>query len=161
MQIKEFHFPVEIDWLQSRKVVARVEGKHDVEVSPPSVFKGTEPAVWSPEDFFVAAAASCLAVTLTGLAERQNLAVHRLHVGADGVAGLRDDGHFGFRRLELRLLIETDPGREALALDLAHKAEEACLVTASLDLPASLDVEVVTGPGRGSQAGAVAIAEGI
>jgi len=38
----------------------------------------------------------------------------------------------------------TDLGQEALALELAHKAEEACLVTASLDLPASLEVEVAT-----------------
>jgi organic hydroperoxide reductase OsmC/OhrA len=144
MQVKEFHFPLEVDWLAGRKVVTRVSGKHDVEVMPPPVFKGTEPRVWSPEDFFVAAAASCLAVTLTGLAEREGLMLRRLHVSADGVAGVRDDDHFGFRRIEMRLAIVTEPGQEALALELAQKAEEACLVTASLDLPASLEVEVAT-----------------
>ena len=144
MQVKEFHFPLEVDWLAGRKVVTRVSGKHEVEVMPPPVFKGTDPGVWSPEDFFVASAASCLAVTLTGFAEREGLVLRRLHVSADGVAGMRDDDHFGFRRIEMRLAIVTDLGQEALALELAHKAEEACLVTASLDLPASLEVEVAT-----------------
>lgn len=144
MQVKEFHFPLEVDWLAGRKVVTRVSGKHEVEVMPPPVFKGTDPGVWSPEDFFVASAASCLAVTLTGFAEREGLVLRRLHVSADGVAGMRDDDHFGFRRIELRLSITTDPGQEALALELAEKAEEACLVTASLDLPVSLEVEVAT-----------------
>jgi organic hydroperoxide reductase OsmC/OhrA len=142
VQIKEFHFPLEVDWLEGRKVVARVDGKRGVEISPPPVFKGTEPDLWSPEDFLVASAASCLAVTLTGFAQREGLVLHRLKVGADGVAGLREDGHFGFRRLELRLAITTEPGQEALALELAHRAEDACLVTASLDLPSTLEVEV-------------------
>lgn len=144
MQVKEFHFPLEVDWLAGRKVVTRVSGKHEVEVMSPPVFKGTDPSVWSPEDFFVAAAASCLAVTLTGFAEREGLVLRRLHVSADGVAGMRDDDHFGFRRIEMRLSIATDPGLEALALELAEKAEEACLVTASLDLPVSLEVEIAT-----------------
>jgi organic hydroperoxide reductase OsmC/OhrA len=144
VQIKEFHFPLEVDWLQDRRVVARVEGKRRIEIAPPPVFKGTEPELWSPEDFFVAAAAACLAVTLGGFAQREGLTLHGMSVAADGIAGLRDDGHFGFRRLELRLSIVTAPGQEALALELAQKAEEACLVTASLDLPSSLEVEVAS-----------------
>jgi organic hydroperoxide reductase OsmC/OhrA len=161
MEIKEFHFPLEVEWLAGRKVVTRVSGKREIEVMPPPVFKGTEPSVWSPEDFFVAAAASCLAVTLTGFAEREGLAVRRLHVSADGVAGMRDDDHFGFRRIELRLSITTDPGQEALALELAEKAEEACLVTASLDLPASLEVQVSTAAEDRSQDDPAAYAESI
>jgi organic hydroperoxide reductase OsmC/OhrA len=161
MEIKEFHFPIEVEWLAGRKVVTRVSGKREIEVMPPPVFKGTEPSVWSPEDFFVAAAASCLAVTLTGFAEREGLAVRRLHVSADGVAGMRDDDHFGFRRIELRLSITTDPGQEALALELAEKAEEACLVTASLDLPASLEVQVSTAAEDRSQDDPAAYAESI
>ena len=160
MQVKEFHFPLEVDWLAGRKVVTRVSGKHEVEVMPPPVFKGTDPSVWSPEDFFVAAAASCLAVTLTGFAEREGLTLRRLHVSADGVAGARDDDHFGFRRIEMRLAIVTEPGQEALALELAHKAEEACLVTTSLDLPVSLEVEVATTE-PGSRDDPVAYAESI
>ena len=60
----------------------------------------------------------------------------------DGVAGMRADGRFGFTRLLLRLEVETDPGGEAQARELAEKAEATCLVSASLDLPVETEIEV-------------------
>ncbi len=54
-------------------VAAEVEGKAAIEITPPPVFRGTDPSTWSPEDFLVAWAESCLAVTFTGLAERADL----------------------------------------------------------------------------------------
>ena len=64
---KEFHFPVSTEWIGERRVAVRVEGKQTIEITPPPEFRGTDPTTWSPEDLFVAAAASCLAVTFTGL----------------------------------------------------------------------------------------------
>jgi organic hydroperoxide reductase OsmC/OhrA len=139
---KEFHFPLTVEWTGERRVSARVDGKPAIEITPPPVFRGTDPATWSPEDFFVAAAASCLAVTFTGLAGRAGLEYTRLGVDADGVCGMRDDGRFGFTRLLLRLEIETDAEDEARAL--AEQAEESCLVSASLDLPVETVVEVAS-----------------
>jgi organic hydroperoxide reductase OsmC/OhrA len=49
--------------------------------------------------------------------------------------GKRDDGHFGFTRLLLQLTVETDAVDTARARALGEKAEETCLVSASLDLP--------------------------
>jgi organic hydroperoxide reductase OsmC/OhrA len=131
---KEFHFPVAVEWTGDRRVRAQVEGKQPVEVCPPVVFRGDDETTWSPEDFFVAAAASCLAVTFTGIAERAGLEYERLAVDADGVCGQRPDGRFAFTSLWLRLELETaaDP---AEARRLAERAEEACLVAASLDVP--------------------------
>jgi organic hydroperoxide reductase OsmC/OhrA len=142
VRAKEFHFPVAIDWLGGRRVVARVEGKQPVDVMPPPVFSGTDPAAWSPEDFFVAAAAACLAVTFTGLAEREGLSYESLHVGGDGVAGMREDGRFGFTRLLLRLAIDTRGGDVETARRLAHTAEARCLVAASLDVHVETDIVV-------------------
>ncbi len=142
VRAKEFHFPVAVDWVAGRRVTARVEGKPAVDVAPPPVFRGTDPDVWSPEDFFVAASASCLAVTFTGLAERAGLVFDRLTVSADGVAGMRADGSFGFTRLQLRLEIDVSPGDEAQARELAQRAEETCLVSASLALPVETAIEV-------------------
>lgn len=139
---KEFHFPLDVEWTGGRRVAARVEGKPDVAVAPPPVFRGTDPALWSPEDFLVAAAASCLAVTFTGLAERAGLAYRGLRVAADGVCGSRDDERFGFTRILLRLELETEPADAALARELAGRAEAQCLVSASLDLPVDADVVV-------------------
>jgi organic hydroperoxide reductase OsmC/OhrA len=138
---KEFHFPVKVEWLGERRVAARVEGKPAIEITAPPVFRGTDPTTWSPEDFLVAAAASCLAVTFTGLAAPAGLAYTSLTIEADGVAGKRADGRFGFTRLSLRLAVETDPADEPQARQLAEQAEQTCLVSASLDLPIETLIE--------------------
>lgn len=91
---KEFHFPLAVGWTGGRRVSAQVEGKPSISVAPPIVFSGDDAATWSPEDFFVAAAASCLAVTFTGIAERAGLEYDDLVVAADGVCGQRPDGRF-------------------------------------------------------------------
>lgn len=140
MKTKEFHFPLAVEWAGGRKVTVRVDGKEPLDVTPPPVFRGTEPDVWSPEDLFVAAAAACLAVTFTGLAERAGLDYERLSVDADGVAGRRDDGRFGFTRVGLRL--EIDAADAALAHELAEQAEANCLVSASFALPVELEIVV-------------------
>jgi organic hydroperoxide reductase OsmC/OhrA len=137
---KEFHFPLSVEWIGERRVAARVAGKPVIEITPPPVFRGTDPSAWSPEDFLVAAAASCLAVTFTGLAARAGLNYTMLKVDADGVAGRR----FGFTRLLLRLQVETHEAEEARRL--AKEAEETCLVSASLDLPVETLIEVVAPP---------------
>ena len=142
VRTKEFHFPFSAAWIGERRVAATVVGKPAVEVVPPPEFRGTDPATWSPEDFFVAAAASCLAVTFTGLAERAGLAFTRLEVDGDGTVGRRDDGRFGFTHLLLRLHV-TAPDVES-ARELAQRAEETCLVSASLDLPIELEVDAVS-----------------
>ena len=138
---KEFHFPLTVDSVGGRRVRVDVEGKQPVEVCPPIVFSGEDPATWSPEDFFVAAAASCLAVTFTGIAARACLDYDDLTVAADGVCGQRPDGHFGFTSLWLRLeLVTTEDETEARTL--AERAEEACLVAASLDVPIETEIVV-------------------
>ena len=142
VRLKEFHFPVSVEWTGERRVAAHVQGKPSIEITPPPVFRGTDPTTWSPEDFFVAAAASCLAVTFTGLAARAGLAYTSLEVDADGVAGQRSDGRFGFTRLMLRLTIETDPGDADTARRLADQAEQTCLVSASLNLPVETVIEL-------------------
>jgi peroxiredoxin-like protein len=142
VRTKEFHFPVSVEWAGGRRVVAHVAGKPGIDVAPPPEFRGVDPATWSPEDFFVGAAASCLAVTFTGLAERAGLAYRSLEVHGDGTAGRREDGRFGFTRLVLRLAVELDPGDEERARELAAKAEETCLVSVSLDVPVEVEVEI-------------------
>jgi organic hydroperoxide reductase OsmC/OhrA len=139
---KEFHFPLAVEWTGERRVAAKVEGKPAIVITPPPVFRGTDPAVWSPEDFFVAAAASCLAVTFTGLAAKAGLTYSELRVDADGVCGRRDDGRFGFTRILLRLQVTVDSSEQGEARRLAEQAEQDCLVSASLDLPVETLIEV-------------------
>ena len=137
---KEFHFQLAVDWIGERRVLARVGGKQEIEIAPPPVFRGTDPTAWSPEDFLVAASASCLAITFTGLAAKEGVGYSSLNIEADGVAGVRYDGHFGFKRIVLRVTIEGEDVDELRRL--AERAEENCLVSASLDLQVELDLRV-------------------
>ncbi|HET8976661.1 MAG TPA: OsmC family protein [Solirubrobacteraceae bacterium] len=139
---REFHFPVQITYDDGLRATARVEGKPPLRLATPPEFRGEDPDQWSPEDALVTAAASCLAVTIAGLAHREGLPLHHLDVQADGVVGRRSDGRFGFVRIEQRVTLATDPGREDAARALAGRADEMCLVTASLDLPAQTTVDV-------------------
>ena len=145
MRAKEFSFPVAVEWLGDTRVATRVEGKREIETSSPPEFRGKDATIWSPEDFFVASAASCLAVTLQGIAGRRDLPLHALTVSGEGVVGRRDDGAFGFTRIRLLVAIKTDAGQEELAREVAQKADEGCLVAVSLDLPVELEVEVEVG----------------
>ena len=140
---KEFHFPLTVAWVGKRRVRAHVDEKQPVDVCPPVVFSGDDASTWSPEDFFVAAAASCLAVTFTGIAERAGLEYDDLVVAADGVCGQRPDGRFGFTGLWLRLELEIpDEDDEDQARDLAERAGDTCLVAASLDVPLETDIVI-------------------
>jgi organic hydroperoxide reductase OsmC/OhrA len=142
MRAKEFNFPVTVEWLGDTRVATRIEGKSEIETSSPPEFRGTDPSIWSPEDFLVGATASCLAITLSGLAGRGGLTLHSLIVSGEGTVGARADERFGFSRMSFRVEIDTDEGMEELARKIARKAEETCLVAVSLDLPIETVVEV-------------------
>ena len=142
---KEFRFPVEIDWDGGRRTIARVDGKPPLALATPPEFRGTDPALWSPEDAFVASAGACLAVTIVALAERQQVTLRRLSVSAEGVAGRRSDGRFGFVRIEQTVRVDVDAADELAARALIERAEQGCLVSVSLDLPVTTCVHVHTG----------------
>jgi len=147
MRVKEFSFPVAVEWLGDTRAVTRISGKKEIETSSPPEFRGKDATIWSPEDFFVGAVASCLAITFSGIAERRGLPLHGLEVSGDGVVGMRDDRRFGFTRMRFRVAVKTDAGQEELACEVARKAEEDCLVAVSVDLPIELEVEVETTQG--------------
>jgi organic hydroperoxide reductase OsmC/OhrA len=139
---REFHFPASVTWTGGRRTSARVAGKPAIGIAPPPEFRGMDPDTWSPEDFFTTAAASCLAVTITGLAERAGVLLRALEVVGDGVVGKREDGHFGFVRVDQRVRLETDPGFEGRAREIVDEAEAGCLVAVSLDLPLHTEIDV-------------------
>ena len=139
---KEFAFPVEVAWEGGRRTSARVAGKQSVRIATPPEFRGADPELWSPEDALVAAAASCLAVTIVALVDREQLPLNGLSVEAEGIVGRRPDGRFGFVRIEQTVRLDTNPGHEEAARALVAKAEDGCLVTVSLDLPVQTRLDV-------------------
>ena len=145
---REFRFPVEVAWDGGRRTTARVAGKEPVRIATPPEFKGVDPELWSPEDAFVAAAASCLAVTVVALAERAELPLLSLDIRAEGVVGWRPDGRFGFVGIEQVVELATDELHVDAARTLVAQAEESCLVSVSLDLPVETDVRVAVAAAR-------------
>lgn len=140
---RQYRFPVSVAWEGDRLTTAHVEGKHPLSVATPPEFRGTEPDVWSPEDLFAAAAASCLAVTIAALAEQHEVHLRDLGVRAEAVVGSRSDGRFGFIAIEqsVDIELEDDSERDTVRA-LVAKAEETCLVSVSLDLPVSTTVDI-------------------
>jgi organic hydroperoxide reductase OsmC/OhrA len=139
---KEYGFPVVVDWEARRTVHAAVAGKDPLAVAtPPEFHRDADPSVWSPEDLLTSAAATCLAVTIAGAAEREELALGELSVSATGVVGRRADGRFGFTRIEQVVRIAVAPVDEHRARMLVERAEASCLVAVSLDVEIETTLE--------------------
>lgn len=151
---KEYAFPVAVEWEGRRRVRAGIQRKAALAVATPLEFhREADPGVWSPEDLLTAAAASCLAVTIAGAAEREELPLEALSVDATGVVGRRDDGRFGFTRIEQRVRVAVPVGDEERARQLVERAESTCLVAVSLDVEVETEINVL-GLALGGVAGA-------
>ena len=139
---KTIQFPVSIDWAGGRLVRAAVPGKETIPIATPPEFKGTDLGVWSPEDFLVAAAASCFTVTYLAIAERRGIAVHDIAVDAVGRMAIGEDGKLGFVGVDLSAHLAVDPGREEAAIEAARRAEQGCFVSQALSIPVRLETLV-------------------
>ncbi len=140
--IEEYRFPVSIAWPGGKRVRARVAGKHTIDIATPPEFKSGIEGMWSPEDFLVAAVGSCYAVTLVAVAGRAAVPLLGLALDAVGNLGRRADGSFGFTSVRLEVVAETEDGREADLRAAARRAERGCLVSAALDIPVELDLQL-------------------
>ena len=139
---REFRFPVDVVWRRGRRTTAHVSGKSPLRIAAPPEFRGTDPDLWSPEDAFVAAAGSCLAVTIAGLAAREELPLHELSVKAEGVVGRRVDGRFGFVRIDQTVELHTEAGMRTPRAPWSRGQRTAAWCQPSLDLPVETTIEV-------------------
>jgi len=143
---KTYSFPVDVQWVAGRLTRTTAVGKPDLQVATPPEFKKGIPGVWSPEDLLVASAASCYAVTLLAVAERRGVPLRGLDISARGSVGQRPEGPFTFTEIELGVELVTDTGFEDEARLAVEAAERGCLITASLDVPVRLELNVHVAP---------------
>jgi organic hydroperoxide reductase OsmC/OhrA len=139
--VTDFRFPVGIAWPGGKRVVASVAGKDDVEIATPPEFKGEFPESWSPEDFLVAAAASCYGVTLVGMTGRAGVPLEDLEIEAEGIVGRLEEG-FGFREIVLCVTAVTVTGHEDELRRKAEAAAKTCIVGEALSIPVRLELAV-------------------
>ena len=140
--LKTHRFPLDVRWLEGKLTVASVHGKDPLRVATPPEFQGGIEGVWSPEDLFVGAVATCYTVTLVSMTRRRSVPLRALEVRGSGDVTQRPDGRYGFVSVDLEVELETDAGFEAEAKGAALDAEAGCLVAASLDTPVHVRVNV-------------------
>jgi peroxiredoxin-like protein len=117
------------------------DGLPDLRTAPPLDFDGPGDA-WSPEHLLLAAVETCFLFTLRAVARASRVEFITCEVTAEGTVD-RTDGATRFTEIvlrpRLRLASGADPNRARRAME---KAEQACLVSASLATPVRIEPEV-------------------
>ncbi len=144
MSEESHEYLVKIDWTHSRIGDLTVKGKPKIQISAPPEFDGPE-GIISPEDLFVAAAASCFMTTFITFTKKVHIEFKSF--SCDGLGTLeRMEKGFQFTKLLLRTKVTVDsedaiPKAER-ALELAGKY---CLVSNSMKCPTEHVNEVTVG----------------
>lgn len=128
---KEYRYKVGVIWEAGRKGFLSAEGKPAIQVATPPEFKGHE-GIWTPEDLFVAAQATCFMMTFLGTAAHRGLRFEAFEAEAEGVLA-RPDGHFLFTEILIKARLALPAGGDrALAREVLAFAEKDCLVARSI-----------------------------
>jgi organic hydroperoxide reductase OsmC/OhrA len=121
-----------------------VSGVPDLRSAPPLEYGGPGDA-WSPEHLLLAAVEACFLFTFRAVARASRVEFTALDLSGEGTLD-RVDGVTRFTEIVLRPRVTLGPGADrARALRAVEKAEQACLVSASLSTPVRLEPEVVGG----------------
>ena len=121
---------------------ARATGLPDLRLAQPTQYDGPGDA-WTPEHLLLAAVEACFIFTFRAVAHAAHLNFQYLEVTTEGTVD-RVDRVTRFTQIVLRPRLtisdEVDPEQ---AIRLLHKAERACLVSASLMTPVRVEPELV------------------
>ncbi len=112
----------------------------------PAEFDGPG-TLWSPETLLTAALADCFVLSFRAVAAASRFDWAALHCEAGGTLD-RIERVTQFTAFRLQARLELPAGAdEARARRLLEKAEQVCLISASLKAPICLEIEVVTSEG--------------
>jgi peroxiredoxin-like protein len=121
---------------------ASAAGLPDLRIEAPADFDGPGDA-WSPEHLLLAAVESCFLLTLRSVAHASRFEFRDLAISAVGIVD-RKDGATRFTQITLRPRLTVAAGTDRdKALRILEKSEKACLVSASLTTPITLEPEIV------------------
>lgn len=115
-------------------------GVPDLRTAPPLDFDGPGDA-WSPEQLLLAAVEACFLLTFRAIAQASRMEFASLAVHGTGVVD-RQHGRMRFTEIVLRARVGLPAGADHARVRRAlEKAEQTCLVSASLATPIRLEVE--------------------
>jgi peroxiredoxin-like protein len=155
MQAYPHHYLVDASTEPSGSVILSGRGLPPLHTAPPAEFGGPGDQ-WSPETLLVGAAADCFLLTFRAVATASKFAWTALRCNAEGELD-RADGVTRFTRLVLRAVLTLPAGSDPeKGRRLLEKAENACLVTASLALVPEMTCEIETALLQGEKGTAAA-----
>lgn len=141
-QIHSTH-SIAVRWTGGKQAVASSpDGLPELEVASPPQFGGPG-GRWSPEHFYVGAAASCWLTTFLAVAEMSKLDVAEVEVSGEAIVERGDDRLYSIPRIVLRprVALRREQDRDR-ANRLIRKAEEVCLVSRSMRTTIELEPDV-------------------
>ena len=123
-------------------VVVSGKGLPDIDTQSPPEFGGPE-GIWSPETMLSAAVANCFILSFRAIARASKFEWNSLQCDVEGVLDRVERATvFTQFNIHANLHVPADT-REALAQRLLDKAEQICLITASLKSEIKLTVNIV------------------
>ena len=116
-------------------------GVPDLHTAPPIDFDGPGDA-WSPEQLLLAAVEACFLLTFRAVAAASRIEFASVAVEGEGIVDRRE-GVMRFTEIVLRPRVTLPAGADWVRVKNAlQKAEQTCLVSASLDTPIRLEPEI-------------------
>ncbi|MDD5644207.1 MAG: OsmC family protein [bacterium] len=127
----EYFYRNRIVWTGEKKGVLSSDGKPDIKIAVPPEFKGHQ-GMWAPEDFYVAAASSCIVFTFIYIARRKKIEIESLGSEATGKLEMKD-GKALMTEVNIKLDVKTKKAEDADAVaDIVKAAEKNCLISNSM-----------------------------
>ena len=142
-------YDVDLKWDEGRQgTLSSNKLKDTIEVATPPEFPGGVEGIWSPEHLFIASVSSCFMTTFTAIAEYSKLDFEDLAVPATGFMS-NESGKFAMTEIILRpALVIMDENKKDKALRILQNAEQACLITRSINTKVRLEPEVLVAVGE-------------
>ena len=141
MQAYPHHYLTSAAGTSEGHVVVSSEGLPDLDTQSPPHFGGPE-GVWSPETMLSAAVANCFVLSFRAIARASKFEWTSLSCDVDGVLD-RPERATLFTQFSINAVLHIPAGsRDTLAQRLLEKAEQICLITASLKSEIVLTTEI-------------------
>lgn len=122
-------------------VIVRGKGLPDLDTQSPPQFGGPE-GVWSPETMLSASVANCFILSFRAIARASKFEWTSLECTVDGVLDRPERATY-FTNFNIHAVLQVPAGgRSGLAQRLLEKAEQICLITASLKSEIVLTTEI-------------------
>jgi organic hydroperoxide reductase OsmC/OhrA len=149
-------FQVETVWRHDRECRVSARDNPDLTVATPPEFGGPE-GIWSPEELLVASVGSCLLSTFLYFAHRFELPFESYSSRSTGTIEKTSQGlRFTGIDVSIAVTVSDDEAVErASSLRLKERLEKYCPVSASLNCPVRLALEMIPRAdqqGEGTQA---------